>query len=82
LLDLGAPGTWDSAGVEQPCAVIGNGYLLYYDGFSSVGGSIGLARAPQGFNIPEFPVLPAGLLLVMTVCAAICLLHGKRRMVT
>jgi len=77
LLDLGDPGSWDSAGVEQPCAVIGYGYMLYYDGFSSEGTSIGLARAPQGFSIPEFSVLPAGLLLVMIVCATICLLHRK-----
>jgi len=83
LLDLGDPGSWDSAGVEQPCVIIGYGYMLYYDGFSSVGSSIGLARAPQGFSIPEFPVLPAALLLVMTiVCATICLLHRKRSVIS
>jgi len=78
LLGLGGPESWDSAGVEQPCVVIGYGYMLYYDGFSSVGGSIGLARAPQGFSVPEFPAVPVGFLLIMMVSAAICLLHRKR----
>ena len=78
LLDLGSPGSWDSAGVEQPCVVIGYGYMLYYDGFSAVGASIGLARAPQGFSIPEFSIPTESLLIGMMVCAAICLLHRKR----
>ena len=80
LLDVGKPGSWDSAGVEQPCVLIGYGYTLYYDGFSSVGGSIGIARAPQDFNIPEFPNLPVGVLLGTMVCTAICLLRRKARL--
>jgi hypothetical protein len=79
LLDLGDPGSWDSKGVEQPCAVIGYGFMLYYDGFSTVGASIGLARPLQGFSIPEFPVQPTGFLLVMMVCAVMWLLHRKHR---
>ena len=82
LLNAGNPGSWDSAGVEEPCAIIGYGYMLYYHGFSSVGGGIGLAQAPQGFSIPEFPVLPAGLLLVMAIFATICLLHRKHLIIT
>jgi len=78
LLDLGSPGSWDSAGVEQPCVVIGYGYMLYYDGFSSVGASIGLARGPQGFILPEFSTPTASLLLGMMIGATICLLHRKR----
>jgi len=80
LLDVGKPGSWDSAGVEQPCVLIGYGYTLYYDGFSSVGGSIGIARAPQDFNIPEFPNLPVGVLMGTMVCTAICLLRRKARL--
>jgi predicted GH43/DUF377 family glycosyl hydrolase len=77
LLDLGGSGSWDSVGVEQPCVVIGYGYMLYYDGFSSVGTSIGLARAPQGFSIPEFPVPHAELLLLILIYAATCVLRRR-----
>ena len=80
LLDVGEPGSWDSGGVEQPCMLIGYGYTLYYDGFSSVGGSIGIAWAPQGFSIPEFPTLPAGLFLGVMVCTAICFVHKRPRL--
>jgi len=78
LLDLGDSGSWDSVGVEQPCVIIGYGYMLYYDGFSSVGPSIGLARAPQGFSIPEFPIPTATLLLGITVFAVTSFLRRRR----
>ena len=79
ILDLGNSGTWDSSGVEQPSAVIGNGYMLYYDGFSNAGGEIGLARAPQGFSIPEFSYPSVVLLLGIMTCAAIYFVNGKKR---
>jgi len=77
ILSLGLAGSWDSAGVEQTSVVIGNGYMLYYDGFSkAVGGRIGLAMAPQSFNIPEFPVSTAGLLIVV-LFAVSCIRYHK-----
>jgi predicted GH43/DUF377 family glycosyl hydrolase len=79
ILDLGSPGTWDSSGVEQPSAVIGYGFMLYYDGFSNAGGEIGLARAPQGFSIPEFSQPSVILLLGITTCTAISFIIGKKR---
>jgi len=79
ILNLGAPGSWDSGGVEQPSIVIGYGYMLYYDGFSNTGGRIGLATAPQGFSIPEFPLPTMSLLLGAVVFAAIFLTRSRRR---
>jgi predicted GH43/DUF377 family glycosyl hydrolase len=64
ILNPGSQGSWDGAGVEQPCVVVGNGFMLYYDGISgSARTEIGLARSPQGFAIPEFPA-PASILLL------------------
>ena len=79
LLDLGATGSWDSGGVEQPSILIGYGYMLYYDGFSSNTGGIGLARAPQGFSIPEFPIPTTGILLVGVVFVATYLTRRRRK---
>lgn len=73
IVGPGIQGAWDSAGVEQPSVVLGPGfYELYYDGFSvTAGGRIGLARAPQGFPVPEFPIqeTPA---LILVLGAAVC----------
>jgi len=74
ILSPGAPGSWDSAGVEQPSVIVAaNGFMLYYDGFSqSTGGRIGLAMGPHGFVIPEFSSLDLlfGVLISTTVCFA------------
>ena len=78
ILNLGAPGSWDSGGVEQPNVVIGYGYMLYYDGFSNTGGRIGLAMAPQGFSIAEFPVPATSLLLVAVVLVTVYLISRRR----
>lgn len=74
ILSPGAPSTWDSAGVEQPTFVLGGlGLMLYYDGFSTnQGPRIGLATAPHGFAIPEFPSPSLGLFLGALVCVTIC----------
>lgn len=80
ILSPGPAGTWDSAAVEQTGVVPENGFVLYYDGFTkNTGGSIGLARAPQGFPIPEFPLVafPSVILGVIT-CAVICLRRNFR----
>jgi predicted GH43/DUF377 family glycosyl hydrolase len=65
ILVPGASGTWDSAGVEQPCAIqVGANFMLFYDGYSTHQGQrIGLALSPQGFTIPEFPLPTLELLL-------------------
>jgi len=57
ILGLGATGSWDSAGVEQPDVVMSrNGLLMYYDGFSNTtAGRIGLAFGSQNFEILAFP---------------------------
>ena len=74
ILSPGPPGTWDSAGVEQPGVSVVLGYMLYYDGFSNTTRTaIGLARAPEGFAIPEFPETPSILLLGVLVISATCL---------
>jgi hypothetical protein len=71
ILSPGPPGSWDSAGVEQPGVSVVIGYMLYYDGFSNTTRTaIGLARAPEGFAIPEFPETPSILLLGVLVISA------------
>ena len=57
ILGLGAPGSWDSAGVEQPSVIMtGNGLMMYYDGFSNTTAArIGLAFGSQNFEILAFP---------------------------
>lgn len=80
ILSPGIPGTWDSAGVEQPTVVYGPNlfYGIYYDGFSiNAGGRIGLAQAPQGFPIPEFPIneTPSLILVLGAAVCAIVYIH-------
>jgi predicted GH43/DUF377 family glycosyl hydrolase len=71
ILSPGPPGTWDSAGVDQPGVSVVIGYMLYYDGFSNTTRTaIGLARAPEGFAIPEFPETASILLLGLLVISA------------
>lgn len=71
ILSPGTPGAWDSSGVDQPNLIMANGLMLYYDGLSpNAGARIGLALAPQGFAIPEFPVPALVLLLAVTGFAA------------
>ncbi len=68
ILSPGPSGSWDSAGVENPDPVFLNGFMLYYDGFASTtAAAIGLAYAPAGFKIPEFPVSAPIMLLVVLV---------------
>jgi predicted GH43/DUF377 family glycosyl hydrolase len=77
----GGPGTWDSAGTEQPCVIqVGNNFMLFYDGYSSHQGQrIGLALSPQGFAIAEFPVPSIELLLGLVTCSAIYMTSRRRR---
>jgi predicted GH43/DUF377 family glycosyl hydrolase len=78
ILQPGGPGSWDSAGVEQPSIATVNGYMLYYDGFSNGVWGIGLARAPQGFAVPEFPTPVSSLLLGVMMCVAIFLANSRK----
>ena len=82
ILSPGPPGTWDSAGVQQAATTVGNGLMLYYDGFTNTTtGAIGLARSPPGFTIAEFPSPLISLFLVLITCAAICsTLYKRERM--
>ena len=81
ILALGSPGSWDSAGVEQPDVLKGaNGYMMYYDGFNATSAArIGLAYAPQNFNVPELQVPQVGFLVAVLTCAAACYVYRKRR---
>ena len=80
ILIPGAPGSWDSAGVEQPSVVqFGNGYMMYYDGYSNLQGQrIGLALSPQGFSVAEFPAPTFDVFLGLIACAGICLVYYRR----
>jgi len=81
ILIPGPPGSWDSAGVEQPSVVQvgGSNYMMYYDGYSNVQGQrIGLALNPQGFSVAEFPAPAFDLFLGLIACAAICLVYYRR----
>lgn len=70
ILTTGVSGSWDSGGVMQANVAVGNGFLLYYDGFTNTTtGAIGLAKGPQGFTIAEFPTPLFSLFLAMIVCA-------------
>ena len=81
ILTIGIPGSWDSAGVEQPGVVKGaNGYMMYYDGFNATSGArIGLAYAPENFTVPEFELPQVGFLVTVFTCATACYVHRKRR---
>ena len=73
ILTPGPPGSWDSAGVEQPSVVqVGNSFMLFYDGYSSQQGQrIGLALSPQGFVMSEFPLPAMQLLLGLIACSTV-----------
>jgi predicted GH43/DUF377 family glycosyl hydrolase len=73
ILSPGSAGSWDSQGVEQPDVIPnGNGYLLYYDGFSENSGErIGLASGPQGIAVPEFPILAFDLIFPVIICGGL-----------
>jgi predicted GH43/DUF377 family glycosyl hydrolase len=81
ILVPGPPGSWDSAGVEQPSvAQSGNTYMLFYDGYSSQQGQrIGLALSPQGFTIAEFPAPAVQLLLGLIACSTIYMACYRRK---
>lgn len=77
ILSPGPTGNWDSYGVEQSSAVFRAEYMLFYDGFSKdSGGRIGLAKAPQSFNIPEFPYSTISM-LVITLLSVGCLFRNR-----
>jgi len=79
ILSPGAQGTWDFAGVEQASLAVGDGLMIYYDGIgASTGPKIGLALAPEGFTIPEFPLPSFLALLTVAVCAASLLRRRKQ----
>jgi len=73
ILLPGPPGSWDSSGVEQPSVILGqSGYMLFYDGYSSLQGQkIGLALAPEGFTVAEFPMPAAELLIGLMACTTL-----------
>jgi len=82
ILTPGSQGSWDMAGVEQPSVVVGNGFMLYYDGTSgSASTRIGLARAPQGFTIPEFPPPASILILGVSILAVACLTRRQETVI-
>lgn len=80
VLSPGPIGSWDSAGVEQPDVVNGaNGYMMYYDGFNTTSSpNIGLALAPENFNVPELPVPQVGLLVAVLACTTVCFARRRR----
>jgi predicted GH43/DUF377 family glycosyl hydrolase len=80
ILPPGPPGSWDSAGVEQPSVVqVGNDYMMFYDGYSNLQGQrIGLASSPQGFSVAEFPAPAVDMFLGLIACAAIYLVYYRR----
>ena len=73
ILLPGPSGSWDSSGVEQANVVLGSsGYLLFYDGYSNLQGQrIGLALAPQGFTVAEFPMPAVELIVGLMACSTI-----------
>ena len=81
ILSPGSPDSWDSAGVEQPSVVqAGNNYMMFYDGYNPLQGQrIGLALAPQGFTVPEFPAPTAELLLGLIACLGLYEASYRRR---
>jgi len=81
ILSPGPPGSWDSAGVEQPSVIVGgNGFMLYYDGFSqNTAGRIGLAIGPHSFVIPEFSAPTLDLLFGVIISTTVCFATIKRQ---
>ncbi len=91
ILQPDPPGSWDSAGVEQPSVVQGgSGYMLFYDGYSiSQGQRIGLALSPQGFAaaefpsqgsaVAEFPMPTAEILLGLIACSTLYFTCYRRK---
>jgi len=79
ILSPGPAGSWDAAGVEQPGATFGNGFMLYYDGFGKTAGTgIGLAYPPQNFKVPEFSGIAQALLFGVLAFAATYLAHKPK----
>jgi len=80
VLSPGPMGSWNSAGVEQADVVNGvNGYMMYYDGFNATSSpNIGLAFAPENFNVPELPVPQMGLLVAVIACVTFCFARRRR----
>ena len=81
ILIPGAPGSWDSAGVEQPSVIqVGSNFMMFYDGYSPLQGQrIGLALAPEGFTIAEFRTPTLELLLGLVICSAVYTAFYHRR---
>ena len=75
------PGAWDSGGVEnQDVVLTPTGLTIYYDGISvNAGNKIGLARAPQGFAIPEFPASNTVLILTVLMTLMIPLIRKRKK---
>jgi predicted GH43/DUF377 family glycosyl hydrolase len=69
ILNLGASGSWDSNGVEEPTVIATkSGYMLYYDGLAAdMSNRIGVAQSPQGFVLPEFSSQTVVNLLLATL---------------
>ena len=84
ILSPGPAGSWDSAGVEQPDVVqTTSGYMMFYDGYSNLQGQrIGLALAPQGFTVAEFPMPTAELWLGLITCGALYMAYYRRTRTT
>lgn len=81
ILNPGPPGSWDSAGVEEPTVVTTkSGYLIYYDGYTgNMGNEIGVAQSPQGFAIPEFSQTVNLVLATLLLTVAFLLNRHTRR---
>lgn len=80
ILGPDSPGSWDSAGVEQPSVVVGqSGLLLYYDGFSNTEGArIGLATGPQSIAVPELPAPAIDVLMGILVLGVLCFAQNRK----
>jgi predicted GH43/DUF377 family glycosyl hydrolase len=81
ILLPGPPGSWDSAGVEQPSVILAaSGYMMFYDGYSPMQGQrIALALAPAGFTVAEFHMPTVELLVGLITCSALYITCYHRR---
>jgi predicted GH43/DUF377 family glycosyl hydrolase len=80
ILSPGTQGAWDSAGVEEANLPSGDGLRIYYDGITNNAViRIGLAEAPPGFAVPEFPGPSVIIVLGVAVCAAALLRKRNQR---